>query len=87
MSVSNDPINHPKHYTNSGAVCSCGKPIECIDAVESMSFVEGNIIKYVWRHKDKNGVEDLKKARWYIDWLIRKYNVEREPERGCKVES
>lgn len=33
-------------------------------------FIEGNIIKYVMRHKEKNGVEDLKKAKHYIDLLI-----------------
>lgn len=33
-------------------------------------FIEGNIIKYVMRHRDKNGIEDLKKARHYIDLLI-----------------
>ena len=35
-----------------------------------MGFAEGNIVKYVTRYKDKNGVEDLKKARWYINKLI-----------------
>ena len=36
----------------------------------NISFIEGNIIKYVLRHKDKNGIEDLKKAKHYIDLLI-----------------
>jgi hypothetical protein len=35
-----------------------------------MNFLEGNIIKYLWRYKEKNGVEDLKKARVYLDKLI-----------------
>ena len=35
-----------------------------------VGFIEGNIIKYVLRHKDKNGIEDLKKAKHYIDLLI-----------------
>jgi hypothetical protein len=45
------------------------QPTEFIYA-NSIPFIEGNIIKYVMRHKDKNGVEDLKKARHYIDLLI-----------------
>ena len=66
----NDNVNHPSHYTQGG--------IECIDAIEAavseLSGIEavctGNAIKYLWRWKKKNGVEDLKKARWYINRLI-----------------
>lgn len=65
-----DIINHPQHYT-------AGK-VECIDALEaateSLSGIEAictaNAIKYLWRWRHKNGVEDLKKARWYLDKLI-----------------
>lgn len=48
------------------------KKIEVTDFIleYDMGFAEGNIIKYVTRYKDKNGVEDLKKARWYINKLI-----------------
>ena len=67
-----DMVNHPSHYTS-------GK-IECIDALESategLTGIEAvctaNAIKYLWRWKRKNGVEDLKKAKWYIDKLIEK---------------
>lgn len=45
------------------------QPIEFIHA-NDIPFIEGNIIKYVTRHKDKNGLEDLKKAKHYIDLLI-----------------
>lgn len=51
--------------------------MECYDAIEGMigkkgleDFCRGNILKYVWRYKDKNGVEDLKKAKAYLDKLI-----------------
>lgn len=65
-----DKINHPNHYTS-------GK-IECIDAIEAATVkltgleavCTGSVIKYIWRWKLKNGVEDLKKARWYLDKLI-----------------
>jgi hypothetical protein len=45
------------------------QPIDYILA-NNMDFVEGNIIKYVTRYKKKNGLEDLEKARWYLDRLI-----------------
>lgn len=45
------------------------EPIDYIEA-NSLDFHEGNIIKYVTRWKTKNGLEDLKKAKWYIDRLI-----------------
>jgi hypothetical protein len=65
-----DSINHPSHYTQ-------GK-IECIDAIEESTkgligisaVCVANVIKYIWRYKFKNGIEDLKKARWYLDKLI-----------------
>ena len=65
----NDPINSPAHYTSSPAKCTgCGKPIECIDVTEHMTFSVGNAVKYLWRAGLKGDLlEDLKKARWYID--------------------
>lgn len=65
-----DVVNKPKHY-------NLGK-VECIDAIESatvqktglMAVCTGNIIKYVWRCEEKNGLEDMKKARWYLDRMI-----------------
>ena len=38
----------------------------------NLNYFEGNIIKYIVRHRSKNGIEDLKKARWYLDRLIKK---------------
>lgn len=64
----NDAINHPAHYTQGG--------VECIDAISAATgdsisdFLTGNVIKYVWRYRHKNGLEDLKKARFYLDCLI-----------------
>lgn len=57
-----DAVNHPKHYT--------GHPsgVECIQIVEHMNFCRGNAVKYIWRAGDKGDeVEDLRKARWYLD--------------------
>jgi hypothetical protein len=61
-----DNIKEPKHYTQ--------YKIEPIDFIISnnLDFCTGNIIKYVLRYNLKNGVEDLKKAKQYIDFLIEK---------------
>ena len=69
-----DAVNKPKHYT--------GHPsgIECIQITESMGFCLGNAVKYIWRADLKNdAIEDLRKARWYIDREIDK----REKEKGA----
>lgn len=73
--VKPDPVNHPAHYTSGG--------IECIDAMQAAFGAEAvkdfclcNAFKYLWRHRQKNGVEDLKKARWYLNRLIREMEVE-----------
>lgn len=62
-------VNHPTHYNSGG--------IECIAGIKaSMSrdaycgFLKGNILKYLWRYEHKNGIEDLRKAKVYLDWLI-----------------
>ncbi len=62
-------VDHPSHYT-------AGK-IECIEAIEEAlnteelrGYYKGNAIKYIWRERHKNGIEDIKKARWYLDRLI-----------------
>ena len=57
----NDPVNHPKHYTEHPS------GVECIEITEHMNFCVGNAIKYLWRAGLKGEqVEDLRKARWYI---------------------
>lgn len=69
--MNKDMVNHPSHYTSSQAICrKCETQIECIDIVRHMSFNIGNAVKYLWRFQLKNGLEDLKKARWYLDDLI-----------------
>jgi len=66
--IKKDNVNHPDHYQQSG--------IETIDYIESLGkevgegFCIGNVIKYVSRYKKKNGIEDLKKAKWYLERAI-----------------
>jgi len=56
-----DPIN-PSHYQNHPS------GIECIQITEHMNFCRGNAIKYLWRAGEKgDAIEDLRKARWYVD--------------------
>ena len=58
----NDPVNHPPHYTKHPS------GVEAIEITEHFNFNKGNAIKYIWRSSDKGKeVEDLRKARWYID--------------------
>ena len=60
-----DPVEHPAHYT------SHPSGVECIDVTEHMPFCEGNAVKYLWRAGAKGDrLEDLRKARWYIDRAI-----------------
>ena len=65
-------IEHPSHYTSSPAKCvECGAGIECIQITETMGFLLGNVVKYVWRAGLKgSAVEDLEKAKWYLSRAI-----------------
>lgn len=60
------------------------EPIEYITK-NKLGFCEGNIIKYVSRYKYKNGLEDLKKAKFYIDYLIENYQIQDTQETQVKV--
>ena len=67
--VDRDNVNHPPHYNQAG--------IECLDAIEAATgegfehYLQGNILKYLWRYRYKNGIEDLKKAQFYLDRLVK----------------
>lgn len=77
-----DVVNQPKHY-NQIKVMIQGiyYKIEAHQVISSLakrlpgseSWLFANVFKYLWRYPDKNGVEDLKKARWYLDKLIEAY--------------
>lgn len=66
----NDNVNHPVHYTQGS--------IECIDALKAATVGKkgieavcvANVIKYLWRYEEKNGLEDTHKAQWYLNHLI-----------------
>jgi hypothetical protein len=65
-----EKVNNPSHYNQSG--------IECIDAMfaatvnkpSNEAILVSNAIKYLWRYEAKNGIEDVKKAQWYINKLV-----------------
>ena len=66
-----DMVNHPQHYTQGG--------IECIDALKAATVGKrgieavcvANVIKYLWRYEEKNGIEDVRKAKFYIERLLK----------------
>ena len=69
LPVLSDTVNHPSHYSDG--------EIECIEAIEAQltpeeyrGYLKGNVAKYVWREKNKGGIESLKKAQWYLDKLV-----------------
>jgi hypothetical protein len=63
MKSNKDKFN-PEYYTKGS--------IECIDYIieKKLNFLEGNVVKYITRNKYKGGLEDLKKAQWYLNRLI-----------------
>lgn len=70
--MSFDIVNKPAHYNQGG--------VECIEAIEASmtkeqfcGYLKGNTLKYLWRFENKNKVEDLKKAQWYLNKLIKSY--------------
>lgn len=82
--MSTENIN-PDHYK--------GNKLECIDCIEEATrnligieaITVANVIKYIWRYKDKNGLEDLLKAEWYLKRLIN-HNATDEVIRKTKDE-
>ena len=73
-----DNVNNPTHYTQG--------EIECIDCIKAATvnkvgieaFCVGNAIKYLFRYENKNGLEDVKKAQWYINRLIQELEEKKE---------
>ena len=78
----NDPVKHPNHY--------CYGRFECVEVIQELTagasgpegFLLGNVIKYLWRYRRKNGAEDIRKARRYIDMLLRLYEDPAPCEKG-----
>ena len=72
----NDPVQHPAHYTQNG--------IECIDAIDAAitgkpgidGFYVGQVMKYIWRYLDKNGLQDLQKAERYLKRLEKHHEIQ-----------
>lgn len=70
-----DMVNHPPHYDTHG--------VECIEAIRAATgngyehYLQGNIMKYLWRYKAKdNALQDLQKAQWYLERLVELYDPE-----------
>ena len=72
-----DNVNHPPHYIRNGP--------ECIDAIEAAlseaefrGYCKGNVIKYLWREQFKGKDEDILKAQWYINRLLRYIEIRKK---------
>ena len=70
-----DVVNHPMHYT-SGKIEVIKIMEDQLTSEEYRGYIKGQVIKYITRERYKNGLEDLKKARWYLDRLIKKMENE-----------
>lgn len=72
-----DPVNHPSHYQT-------GKGFEVMDIIDAyqLGFCDGNVIKYVLRWKNKDGLQDLKKALWYLTRMIQTVEAENQEKVG-----
>ena len=69
--MTDDSVNHPKHYTQHPS------GVECITVTRHFNFNIGNAIKYLWRAGLKgSALEDLQKARWYVDDEIKRLTPE-----------
>ena len=62
------PVNHPKHYNGKYECIEVMHDVFEEDAVKSFCIL--NAFKYIWRHNKKNGTEDLKKAKWYLEFIL-----------------
>lgn len=71
-----DNVNHPKHYEGHTSL-ECTEVMRVIFGVKAVYyFCLCNAFKYLWRYKNKNGEEDIKKARWYLDYVL--HDLERD---------
>ena len=61
-------VNHPKHYDGKYECIEVMRDVFGEDAVKSFCIL--NAFKYIWRHNKKNGTEDLKKAKWYLEFIL-----------------
>lgn len=76
-----DMVNHPPHY-NSGKIEVIRIMEDQLTPEEYRGYIKGQVLKYVTREQHKNGLEDLKKAQWYLNRLV-KYLEERETVTVC----
>lgn len=74
-------VEHPNHYNQGN--------IECIDAMQSAFgtqvvkiFCVCNAFKYIWRHPNKNGAEDIEKAAWYLNKYLQLHHDEQESSKA-----
>jgi hypothetical protein len=80
--MKDDPVNHPRHYN------SHPSGVQCIEIVEHMSLCLGSAVQYIWRAGQKDPakeIEDLKKARWYLDREISRLEKQQNEHKNVIV--
>lgn len=70
-----DNVNHPSHYTQ-GKLEVIAIMEDQLTTEEYRGYIKGQVLKYITRERTKNGLEDLKKAAWYLNRLIKKMEKE-----------
>lgn len=65
-----DNVNHPSHYNQGGVECIDAMAAATVNKTGIEAICTSNVIKYLWRYESKNGLEDVKKAQWYLNRLI-----------------
>lgn len=79
-----DTVNHPQHYT-AGKIEVIRIMEDQLTSEEYRGYIKGQVIKYVTRERYKNGLEDLKKAAWYLNRLIQKLEKEQSTNETRKA--
>lgn len=74
-----DMVNRPPHYNDHPS------GVECIEVTELLDFNLGNAFKYAFRHRTKNGREDLEKCAWYLNRAINAYTLQAAPPTACEL--
>ncbi len=73
-----DNVNHPTHYTKGSIECIAALEAATVGKIGIEAICVANVIKYLWRYEEKNGLEDVYKAKWYLNRLIKKMEHDRD---------
>ena len=81
----NDNVQHPAHYTQGGIECIEALKAATVDKTGIEAVCVANAIKYLWRFEKKNGLEDVKKAQFYINRLIQELEAKQTKSLNAQI--